>query len=67
MKYAINILLYDIKSDCERLSIKFTVSNVPFGDGLNPSPLGKEKVIIVAMRLYKLGAYTKTDLKAHLI
>jgi putative transposase len=30
-------------------------------------PLGEEKIIEVAMRQYKLGAHTKTDLKVRLI
>lgn len=41
--------------------------NVSLGDGRNPSPLGEEKFIHVAMRRYQIGAHTKTDLKVHLI
>src|SRR3972149_6491924 len=51
----------------ERIDIRHKKVNVPFGDGWNPSPLGEEKFINVAMRRYQLGAHTKTDLKVHLI
>ena len=41
--------------------------NVSVGDGWNPSPSGEEKIIYVAMRRYRVGAHTKTDLKVHLV
>jgi len=33
----------------------------------NPRLKGEEKIKLVAMRRYNLGAHTKTDLKAHLV
>lgn len=38
-----------------------------FGDGSNPSPIGEEKIKLFAMRSYRLGAHTKTDLNVPLV
>jgi len=47
--------------------LKISLISVPIGDGWNPSPLGEEKIINVAMRRYVLAAHTKSDLKVHLV
>ncbi len=51
----------------KKLPIGIQTFSVSFGDGWNPSPLGEEKFTVVAMRRYRLGAHTKTDLKVHII